>query len=68
MSGNQHIKTPTPSDKDLHSNPGIGASKGTIKAGDEEILDGENTFEGDVENDASGANRIDPNKMGRTNR
>lgn len=68
MSGNEHPKTARPSDKDLRDNPGIGASKGTAKLGDDDVLDGENTFEGDVENDASRGNRIDPNKMGRTNK
>ncbi|MBE7185865.1 MAG: hypothetical protein INR68_15820 [Methylobacterium mesophilicum] len=68
MSGNEHPKTTRPSDKDLRDNPGIGASKGTAKIGDDDVLDGENTFTGDVESDASRANRIDPHKTGRTNK
>jgi hypothetical protein len=41
---------------DLDENPGIGQSKGLFaRAGseDSELLAGENTIEGDVENDAS---------------
>jgi hypothetical protein len=43
---------------DLEHHPGIGASKGATTSGanaddlDEQLADGENTFEGDVENDA----------------
>lgn len=70
MSGNQHIKTKTPSDKDLREDPGIGASRGTIKAGDlaDELEDGDNTFVGDVENDVRPSGGIDPNQVGRTNK
>ena len=71
MSGNQHIKTRTPSDKDLRDDPGIGASKGMIKAGDldrDDIEDGENTFTGDVANDVGPNGEVDPNKVGRTNK
>jgi hypothetical protein len=70
MSGNQHIKTRTPSDKDLREDPGIGASKGAIKAGDlaDEIEDGDNTFRGDVESDVRPSGGIDPNQVGRTNK
>lgn len=72
MSGNLHPKTRTPSDKDLRRNPGIGTSKGTIKGGDivdrSEDLDGNNTFEGDIENDTTTEGGIDPRQTGRTNR
>ena len=66
MSG-RHPKTHRPSDKDLHQNPGIGTSKGTIKGGDDS-LDGDNTFEGDVENDVTPQGGIDPDQTGRTNK
>ncbi len=66
--GNAHPKTTTPSDKDLREDPGIGASKGTFKAGDDDIEDGANTFQGDVENDVSYGGKVDPNKTGRTNK
>jgi hypothetical protein len=69
--GNQHPKTHKPSDKDLRENPGIGVSKGTIKGGeilaDDESFDGDNTFEGDVENDVTPQGGIDPDRTGRTN-
>jgi len=59
----QHFKTRKPSDKDLHENPMIGASKGVTMSGAEpDILDdikGANTFEGDVENDTNALGGID---------
>jgi hypothetical protein len=68
MSDSKHAKTRTPSDKDLKQDPGIGASKGTIRAGDLEIEDGDNTFRGDVENDTTTGGGVDPNQRGRTNK
>ena len=69
---NLHPKTTRPSDKDLKQNPGIGTSKGMIRAGDllddDEILDGENTFQGDVENETNAQGGIDPDHVGRTNK
>jgi len=62
----KHRKTTQPSDKDLRENPGIGTSKGTIKEGDR--LDGDSTFEGDVENDTTAQGGIDPGQRGRTNK
>lgn len=54
---NQHPKTRRPTDKDLQTNPGIGTSKGATQRDetfeDEDGLDGENTFEGDVGNDTT---------------
>ena len=67
MSGNVHPKTRNPSDADLKRNPGIGTSKGPIKFGDEK-LPGDNTFEGDVENDTNPQGGVDPNQTGRTNK
>lgn len=53
----------TPTDKDVQDNPLIGGSKGTRMAGvsAEDLQDalGENTIEGDLENDVSGAGGID---------
>lgn len=66
MSSDKHRKTQKPSDKDLRDNPGIGTSKGTAKGGD--VLDGENTFEGDIGNDTNAQGGIDPRQSGRTNR
>ena len=55
---------------DLERNPGIGQSKGLFAraAGiDPELIEGDNTIEGDVDNDAGRAGGINP-KLGRTNR
>ena len=53
-------------DEDLNRNPGIGQSIGTSQGGDVHLIEGENTVEGDVDNnaDASGAVKKD---VGRTN-
>lgn len=54
---------PTPSaNDDLERDPGVGTSKGTFATGvDAEEIEGENTFEGDVDNDVdrTGAVRED---------
>jgi hypothetical protein len=54
-------------DEDLKRNPGIGQSAGTSQGGDIDLIEGENTVEGDIDNnaDASGAVKKD---MGRTNK
>lgn len=60
---------------DLERNPGIGASKGTTMAGAdaddlaEEMADAENTFKGDVENDAGRPGvGVNPKRVGRHNK
>jgi len=69
-------KHPKPSEQpvdlpdDLDENPGIGQSKGLFaRAGskDADLLEGENTIEGDVENDASLGQGADKD-LGRENR
>lgn len=53
---------------DLERSPGIGQSKGTFATGeDPEALEGENTAEGDVNNDADALGGIDENQRSRTN-
>ena len=55
---------------DLEENPGIGQSAGIFareKAGDGGLIEGENTIEGDTENDAGHPGGVDPD-LGRTNR
>lgn len=53
----KHSKTTRPSDIDLYRNPLIGGSKGVTMAqatpDDLEDVEGENTFEGDIENDTN---------------
>lgn len=62
-----HEPNPLPAD-DLDCDPGIGASKGTTISGeDPHILSGENTSEGDVENDATADGGVNPDQRQRTN-
>ena len=49
-------------DEDLNRNPGIGHSFGTSQGGDPELLEGENTVEGDTDNNAD---RFGEAKIGR---
>ena len=54
---------------DLDRNPGIGQSKGTTAAGmDPDAIEGENTVEGDVENDVDATGAVRRNPQGRTNK
>ena len=63
-----HAPTRLPAD-DLECNPGIGESRGTTMAGeDPDLIEGENTSEGDVANDAIRTGAIDPKSRGRTNK
>ena len=54
-------------DEDLKRNPGIGQSVGTSQGGNVDLIEGENTVEGDTDNnaDAAGAVKLD---RGRTNK
>ena len=54
---------------DLDRNPGIGESKGAFATGlDPHGIEGENTVEGDVENDTRPSGGVDPDQLGRTNK
>ncbi|KQO56082.1 hypothetical protein IPV08_06510 [Methylobacterium sp. SD274] len=65
---NKHMKTDVPTDADLKGNPGIGTSKGmTMSGGDPRDLEGESTFEGDVDNETTPEGGIDPNHRPRKN-
>ena len=56
-------------DEDLVENPGIGQSQGAYASGEElEDAEGENTVEGDVENDAEADGSINPDRLGRRNK
>jgi hypothetical protein len=59
----RHPKSDHPTDADLNGNPLIGGTKGTHMAGvspDElDDLEGENTIEGDVENDVNRQGGVD---------
>ena len=55
---------------DNERNPGIGSSKGLFAregGGDAELIEGDNTFEGDTDNDAGRAGGVSM-KEGRTNK
>lgn len=70
MTADKHRKGPD-SDlpDDLERNPGIGQSKGAFATGeDPQELEGENTAEGDVENDPDNQGRVNANRLGRTNK
>lgn len=54
---------------DLERNPGIGSSKGIFGSGtDPAAIEGENTFECDVMNDAGQGNALPRKRLGRTNK
>jgi len=59
----KHLKGSKPSDADLYRNPMIGGSKGAamaqVTADDLEEFAGENTIEGDIENDTNPQGGID---------
>ena len=53
--------------EDLEENPGIGQSKGLFartSADDAELIEGDNTVEGDTENDGGNAGGVNP-ELGR---
>jgi hypothetical protein len=61
-----HTPTTLPAN-DLDCDPGIGSSKGTTISGeDPHILAGENTSEGDVENDTTPQGGVNPDQRGRS--
>lgn len=55
---------------DLERNPGIGASKGAFaRTGvDPEMIEADNTAEGDVLSDGAKGGGVNPGKLGRTNK
>ena len=67
---NKHFRPdeqPVKLQDDLERNPGIGSSKGLFaRAGgqDEDLIEGDNTFEGDTDNDGGNAGGINP-ELGR---
>ena len=72
MSSSKHDQTDVkhnPFPKDLERDPGIGKSKGTFATGeDPELIEGENTVDGDVQNDSTYGGGADPDQLGRTNK
>jgi len=68
MGKEQHWPEGANSDLDLDDNPGIGQSKGTFATGkDPDTAEGENTVEGDVENQSGPQGQVSA-REGRTNK
>jgi hypothetical protein len=68
MTNNKHEKGKSPFPDDLERNPGIGQSKGAFATGiPPEEIEGENTVEGDVENDSTANDGVPQEERGRTN-
>ena len=72
MSMSKHFRPdeqPVKLQDDLERNPGIGSSKGLFAMSggqDEDLIEGDNTFEGDIDNDAGLAGGVGMEE-GRTN-
>jgi hypothetical protein len=68
MSTTKHPKGRSPFQSDLERNPGIGQSKGSFATGiPPEEIEGENTVEGDVENDSTASDGVPQREKARTN-
>ena len=69
MTSTKHGKGDSALPDDRERNPGIGQSKGSFGTGeDPKEIEGENTMEGDVQNDSALGGGVDPNQLGRTNK
>ena len=67
MSGSKHDKGDSPFPDDLERNPGIGQSKGTTASGGSPSeIEGDNTVEGDVDNDSTALGGVPQGDPGRT--
>ena len=68
MTSSKHEKGESAFADDLERNPGIGTSKGAFATGDgPQSVEGDNTVEGDVENDPQPDGSVSENKLGHTN-
>lgn len=68
MTSGKHGKGRSPFQSDLERNPGIGQSKGSFMTGIRpEEIEGENTVEGDAENDSTANYGIPQEERERTN-
>ena len=70
MSTSKHEKTEGegPFTSDLERNPGIGQSPGLRNAEDADLLEADNTMEGDVENGTGPNGEVREGDFGRTNK
>lgn len=68
MSSTKHPKGQSSFANDLKRNPGIGQSKGSFATGiPPEEIEGENTVEGDVENDTTATDGVPQEERQHTN-
>jgi hypothetical protein len=69
MSTNKELTKDKVGPDDLERNPGIGQSKGTFATGQNPVeLEGENTFEADVDNDTTATDGVRREDHSRTNK
>ena len=69
MADTKHRKGDSPFAEDLDKDPGIGQSKGVFMTGeDPQSIAGENTVEGDAENDSTAGDGVPQEERERTNR
>ena len=67
MSSTKHAKGRSPFADDLQRNPGIGQSKGSFATGiPPEEIEGDNTVEGDIENDTTATDGVPQEERERT--
>ena len=67
MTSSKHDKGDSPFPDDLERNPGIGQSKGAFSTGEHpQTIKGENTMEGDIENDPTPIGSVDERDLGHT--
>ena len=68
MTDTKHSKGDSPFADDLERNPGIGQSKGSYITGeDPQSIAGDNTVEGDVENDSTANDGVPEEEREHTN-
>jgi hypothetical protein len=68
MNSTKHDDRGGPFPNDIERNPGIGQSKGSFATGeDPESIEGENTTEGDVDNDTTPTDGVPQREKARTN-
>ncbi|MFL6753722.1 MAG: hypothetical protein ACJ8FI_02480 [Sphingomicrobium sp.] len=68
MTDTKHLKGESPFGDDLERDPGIGQSKGTFATGEPpETIEGENTSEGDADNDSPANDGVPQEERERTN-
>jgi hypothetical protein len=65
MTSSKHDKGDSPFQDDLERDPGIGQSKG-LTGGHPQTIKGENTSEGDIENDPTPIGSVDERDLGHT--